>query len=588
MSQTIIVILICTALAAFSLYREIRREAKRHLALRITATLLAIVTLACIILPVSYVGDTGLIGQRKLLLTAGFNKDSFHLTGTDSIYTLDRTIYNQYPKAKLLTNVGELAGPLHAFGYGFTKNEISELADKPITFHPSPIPDGIIAASWTDQIKAGEFLTVQLKIKSGAKSYKVRLNGLNTTLDSAFIQPNKETDITLQTKPRTLGKIAYSLLVMEDKDTLENEQLPVFISAPKPLNVFILSASPDFETKFLKNWLSENGYSVASRATITKGKFSQEYINTAQADLSHISAQLLDKFDVLVGDQSLLQSLNATESNVLQQAVSEKGMGIIIKADSAGKARSWLQRDFTVTHVLGKQPAATATYLQGQGKTAKLTIDPLYIDSRNNIQPLVSDEQQRILAATALAGSGKLIFTTISNSYNWLLGGNKNDYYALWSLLLSKAARKSHATANWIVQNSTSTINSPVMLTVENDGNINTVTTDHIAAYPANNPILLFKKEITYWPAKAGWHEVAVGKAVNYQWYTWDKDSWTSLTAAYKQKLTNQYASQHPDHSDTFKQTIYKSRKAVPKIYFFILFLMAATFLWAESKFFNA
>jgi hypothetical protein len=41
--------------------------------------------------------------------------------------------------------------------------------------------------------------------------------------------------------------------------------------------------------------------------------------------------------------------------------------------------------DFTVTHVLGKQPAATAIYLQGKIKTAKLTIDPLYIDSRPTI-----------------------------------------------------------------------------------------------------------------------------------------------------------------------------------------------------------
>jgi hypothetical protein len=40
---------------------------------------------------------------------------------------------------------------------------------------------------------------------------------------------------------------------------------------------------------------------------------------------------------------------------------------------------------------------------------------------------------------------------------------------------------------------------------------------------------LLFKKEITYWPAKAGWHEVTAGKATNYQWYTWDKNSWKAL-----------------------------------------------------------
>jgi hypothetical protein len=41
----------------------------------------------------------------------------------------------------------------------------------------------------------------------------------------------------------------------------------------------MLSASPDFESKFLKNWLSENGYAVALRSAISKDKFNSEYIN---------------------------------------------------------------------------------------------------------------------------------------------------------------------------------------------------------------------------------------------------------------------------------------------------------------------
>lgn len=587
MNHTIIVILICIALAAWSLHREYRRELKRYLLLRILASIIAISSLACLILPITYFGDYKSADNRKILLTAGFAGDSIRATANDSIYTLDKTVHQQYPKAKLVSNINEITAPLHVFGYGLTKDELDELGVKQITFHPSHIPDGIIAASWTDQIKAGELLSVQLKYKNSTqRKYKLLLNGLNTTLDSATVPANNETDITLQTKPKSTGKMVYSLVVLAGKDTLQQEQIPVSINIIKPLNVLILSASPDFETKFLKNWLGENGYSVASRTIITKGKFSQEYINIEPANLTNLSAQLLNKFDVLIGDQSLLQSLNATESNAVQQAVTEKGMGVIIRADSTGKSNSWLQRNFTINPILGKQPAATAIYLQEKSKTAKLTTDPLYINNYNDIQTLATDEQKHVVIAAALTGAGKLIFTTLNNTHNWLLTGDRNDYYALWSLLLSNAARKVPVASNWTVQSAIPFVNQPVKLGLEKSEEVSNIEINHSIAYPATDATSLFRKNTTYWPDKIGWQE-AIANNSSYKWYTWSEKSWKSLNGAYKLSVTNKFIRQNRSNGRFTAQISYKNSIAVPKIYFFILFLMACSFLWAERKFFN-
>jgi hypothetical protein len=80
----------------------------------------------------------------------------------------------------------------------------------------------------------------------------------------------------------------------------------------------------------------------------------------SQFNLDKLSAQTLAQFDVVIGDLSVLSSLSSTESDVLKQAVADKGMGLIVRADSAGKT-SWLQRQFPVDRPSGKEPAPCVT-----------------------------------------------------------------------------------------------------------------------------------------------------------------------------------------------------------------------------------
>jgi hypothetical protein len=58
--------------------------------------------------------------------------------------------------------------------------------------------------------------------------------------------------------------------------------------------------------------------------------------------------------------------------------------------------------------------------------------------------------------------AGKLVFTTIGNTYSWMLAGNQTDYAALWSLLIDKAARKSPVTESWSVASGLPMVNKPV------------------------------------------------------------------------------------------------------------------------------
>jgi hypothetical protein len=513
MSWNIIVIIICLLLAAFAVYREYAREARAYLGWRIVASLSAVIALACFILPVTYPGKaTVTTGPGKILLTDGYDKDSIAADKTDSVYTLDKAIHQQYPKARLLDDAAGLfkdsahPAPVHVYGFGLGDAELAQLNNLPLSFHPSPVPDGFVAANWTEKVKAGQTFTAQGQYKNtSTKTYKLLLKGLNTTLDSASIPANTTTPFTLNTIPKSGGRAVYTLVVLNSKDTLQQEHLPVIVDKTQPLKVLILSASPDFESKFLKTWLSDNAYGVASRTSITKDKFSQEYVNMDQPDLTHITPALLGKFDVLVGDLSLLKSLSPAENGALQQEVMQKGMGVIIRSDSSGKAASWLQIGFGVTTIGGKQAANATLIINGKGKTAPLMVDPTYVNPSANSQTLVSDDHTHTLAAIAMSGAGKLVFSAIGNSHNWMLAGDKDDYTALWSLLINKAARKAPVTENWFVSTGIPAAGKPVELILENASAPGAISINKTAVYPTQNLYVPFQQSLTYWPATYGW-----------------------------------------------------------------------------------
>jgi hypothetical protein len=590
MSWNSVVIIICVLLAAFAIYREYSRENKVHLIWRIIAGLVTVISLACIALPLTYTTEPKQTTTNgKTLLTAGFDADS--LNNTDSIFTLDKTINQQYPKAKLLYNAQQLfndsahIAPINVFGYGLDEDELNHLSGRPFVFHPSVIPDGFTAANWTETVKAGQQFTIQGVYKnSSPKAYQMVLKGLNTTLDSVTVPAKLALPFTLTTTPKNSGRVVYSLMVLNGKDTISHEQIPVTIEKTQPLKVLTLSSSPDFESKFLRNWLGANGYGVASRSIITKGKFGQEYFNIDKPDLTHITTALLSEFDVVIGDLSELKNLSPAESSALQQEVAQKGLGLIVRADSSNKKASWVQGGFPITYLAGKQAAPSSLSLQGKGKTGKLTIDPVYISPQNNTQPLITNQYNQTLAGITLNGAGKVVVSTINNTYSWMLAGNKNDYTALWSLLIDKATRKLPSAENWAVTTSLPAINKSATLVSESALLSGDIQINKTNAYPAQNPAMPFQQLVAYWPAAYGWQQAAKPNSKPYWWYVWESNEWLSLKAAKRVALTSQYVKANMANTAVTKQIQQKTHAAVPKIYFYILFLMAATFLWAESK----
>ncbi|MBS1519389.1 MAG: hypothetical protein JST50_00215 [Bacteroidetes bacterium] len=586
MSWTVIVLIICCLLAAFAVWKEVNRPKRVNLALRIAASILVAAALACIVLPISYNKDISVADDHSaILLTAGFGADSLVNYKSDQIFTTDRTIQKSYPQAKL-TRLDELKadspafGRVHIFGYGLNENELKQLGHLPVVFHPSPLPVGITNINWSQKLKTGMDFTVQGRYNNtGSKTVKLILKGLSTQLDTAAIPAKSNNEFELTTVPKSEGRAVYHILATSGRDTLENENLPVEINPAQPLKVLILSASPDFETKFLKNWLAENGFEVAVRSTISKDKFSSEYANMQPVKVEHLDAGILEKFDVVIGDLSVLKTESALKSEVTQ-----KGLGIIIRADSLSKGSSWLQIEFPLEKFTIKNPSPVALNIRGQkSKSAPLKTDQTFISQTPPTQTLVTDMQNHGLVNSSLAGSGRLVFTAITNSYNWMLAGDKDDYAAFWSLLIKNAARKTPVSENWNIAGFP-TANEPIDLQLQSAQTPGKIVTDSSEIAPVQNPDIPFEWTSRYWPATTGWHNIKQNNGQAHWYYVYGKGDWKYAKITEKLAATSYYANTNPANGFVTKQIHEKVRIEVTKIYFYLLLLAACAYLWAEAK----
>ena len=588
MSWTIIVLIICCVLAAFTVWKEVNRPKKAHLVLRIITSVLAVIALACIILPISYNRDITIADDHAAaLLTPGFDPDSLANYKSDQLFTADRSIPKSYPQVKLVRldefkTGGLVPAKVHILGYGLNENELKQLDKLPVIFHPSLLPGGIIDINWNPKLRTGEKLIVQGTYNNtGSKAVKLVLKGLSTQLDTAIIPAKGSRDFELASLPKSEGRAVYHLLAITGADTIENENLPVEINPIQPLKVLILSASPDFETKFLKNWLAENGYEVAVRSTISKDKFSSEYANMQPVKTERLNAGILEQFDLVIGDLSILKTEGTLKSGVIQ-----KGLGLIIRADSLSKGSSWLQTNFPVEKLAVKNPSPLALNIRGMSKSAPLKTDQTFIHEMPATQACLTDGQNHSVVSSSLAGSGRLVFTAITNTYNWMLAGDKDDYAAFWSLLIKNAARKTHFPESWNVAGFP-TVNEPVDLQLQSAQTPVKVLADNSVIAPTQNPEILFEWNNSYWPAPIGWHSIKQNNGQAQWWYVYGRGDWKSVKAAEKLTATRHYASANPVNSFVTKQIHEKMRIEVPKIYFYMLLLAACTYLWVEAKLIN-
>ncbi len=592
-------IVLCCLLFSFLLWKEITRKNKSYLFLRITAAILAVISLASMALPVRFnKKKTVLSNQQAVLLTEGFNADSVNRflknNGTNiPVICLDEHIKNNNSfKADYVADVRLLSQQykdiraFHLFGFGLDEDELNAMQGNEIVFHQSKLLSGFTSIHWLQKIKSGDELIIQGSYNNttSAKT-KIVVSSFDTVLDSAFIFPNRQNAFTLATIPKVEGRATFSLYAITNKDTVEKEMIPVLVEKGKPLQMLMLASSPGFENRFLKNNLSQRGFGIVTRTTISRNKYAYDYINTSSVAVNHITTSLLKRFDILMADATELASLSKPELVVIQQQVAQKNMGLLIKADTAVSSAFYASRFQLTTN----RNALQKLQLQLSDTSQKLPALPVsnsyFIRDQNHAKPIVRDKENRIYAGSKLYGSGRIVFTTLANTYLWFLSGNEEAYNRYWTSLLNEAAAPHEAEEAWRISPALPSVNSPVTIRLQtNQTSIPQAQINGVSVYLKQNPDLPYQWNGTYYPRKKGW-QTGIGLTGNaFYWYVFNKVDWQHIRASQKIVATNQFVSEYWSLPKTKKIDTITKKLAVPKYIFYLFFLLCAGFLWAESK----
>ncbi len=584
-------------LLVFLFWKEISRKNKVHLIWRLAASIVAVESLVCLAIPPFYHGKSSInIDKKILLLTDGFSKDSLAKYRSFSpqktlIYTADKAIFQSLKSSNiqfiadlsLWRNTIPAGASLHVLGFGLEEDELQSLNQLPLTFTAPELPSGITKLNWNRRLTAGESFKVQGRfLNQNNNEVKLVLKGLNTNLDSVKIGAERSMDFSFSTIPKQSGRAVFQLLAA-GKDTVENETLPVIIEPQKTLKVLMLSASPDFESRFLKNWLAENAYQIAARSTISKNKITTDFTNIGKFPLEKITPSLLGKFDVLVTDATGFSSLSKAEVSAILAQTSAKGMGIIIRADSTADA-SFIRQNFTI--YASDRPQKELNLKLNEVNETRLKIQsdhPVFIKNQPNTQALVQDEAAHLVVNSKLYGSGKLLLSTLNNTFSWQLSGKQSAYSAFWSMLLAKAARKISRKEHVYTENFAGK-NSMTKVFLETADRNATLKINGEKLSLSRNPAIPFLQEAVFWPDRSGWFSISTQNNTADWIYIFENTDWKTLKASEKAEQTQQYARQFRAKQQNVQNRQKDELVLVPPIWFYLLFLFSVTFLWLETK----
>lgn len=606
-------------LLCFLIWQETKRQNKARLSLRILATVFAVTGLACMALPISYTRKLPVIvtalsksGNEKIyfndytgdnpaiLLTEGFSKEDVETflsiaKKTVPVFTVDEMLIPQ-PRysSSLITDIGSLIEKqfdvVHIFGYGLNKEELYALKKQPIIFHPSKI-NGISSIHWQQKINSGDKLSVQgCFINPSSSAKKIVLTGFNTTLDSVIIRSNKPQSFQLTATPKQIGRSVLTISVVENRDTIEKQPLPVQVEQGIPVKLLILASTPDFENRFLKNWLGQKGYELVARTAISKNKFDKGSVNTNVPNTDRITNELLDKFNVIIADAAELASLSKLELQALQTQIMQKGKGLIVRVDSMTQGNAFYSRRFPLVTLRSEPGQKISLQLTDSSELLQpLNIEnPFIIALQKGTLPLVTDKNYRVFVNSMLYGSGKIILSTVPNTFSWALSGNQTAYDNYWSELLNNAAGKKTVEENWQATPLLPELNKPVSIFLTTANTVLPQAQLEGSTVPLiNQADLPFTWTGTFWPQKPGWQAGIQLNGDAWYWYAYGKQDWKNVRAATKIQLTKQMAAENGVKNVTGAGSAVSQWVAIKKVWFFLLFLLCCGYLWVENKFYK-
>ncbi len=515
---------------------EIKKRPTKFLWVRLTGITLMTLGVAGLLfrpgLPVEHaVEEIVLIGEK----TPASQLDSLRRALPEALFISHDTLNTDIQASEILVT-----------GYGLPMEDLWKIEENQVRFLPAILSNTIVRFNADQQAIRGDTLLVSGEYAGDSSWIRLRWNG--QTMDS--VQTDLSGKFMLRDIPQVAGPRLYSMEV-QGEDTVQAYPWAIDISETTPKRIGIFLSFPSFEVRALKEYLGANGLTVLLRQSISRDKFSYEYLNTDERESMSWTDEFLSSLDILLLDQGFMENLSQSQFGRLEKALRE-GLGLILFPDGSSAGRG------------------------------ALTLDVSERDGDFFLQPTplletVHRENNRIIAGGKYVGQGRLMVSLNPTTYRWPLEGNSRQYETYWGALVRAAIRKpgsDRIQTTWPPR-----VDSPVMIEGASGG-IPKIQWENHPIAPKQDIYFPFRWTSDFWPDTSGWQKVIFDSDTS-RVFVYAQDDWEGIRFQQQQRAIRQL-----EGKTTATVPLTEGFEPMSRWVFLILFLLGYSIVWAEPKLF--
>jgi hypothetical protein len=458
-------------------------------------------------------------------------------------------------------------------GQGLRDFDLWQLENRSTSYVKGKLPKGIVKLKYAKQHRVGKAMLV-----SGLYNQPVLGNRLvlqassGEGLDSMVFDSQKKQGFRFESNPKTIGKFIYQLTEKDSTgNILTRSPLPFEVLENQVLRIFISNRFPSFETKYLKNFLAEEGHELVVRSQITKGRYKFEYFNTPRSPLYGFLEKDLKQFDLLILDADTFLSLSKSKKQGIVNVVKEFGTSIFVQPNEALFKTVSGMVDFGFIRD-GKNSISSFN-------RPKVQLEKYPYIFKNTKANVVALENY---GCGLVLGKGSISTTVLTNTYQLLLDGKADSYQEIWSKIIEATARPQEVQGSFESPEPFAFQDTPYSFTLCTELEKPLVLQADGYSLPLIKDLVL---EDTWnantYPEQKGWRSISVQSdtslVMNY--FVMDTIHWKSVIAA-NTILKNSRVFNRPDTSVVNKKTT----SEVPRWWFFFVFISSMGYLWLIPK----
>jgi hypothetical protein len=509
------------------------------------------------------------VSGSALLLTQGYTAEQF-----DSIKKQQNNVkVIKYNTGVDFSSSLDSIGQVTILGQGLRAFDFWQLEGIPTCYIKGDMPKGIVKLNYPKQHRIGDLLFINGVYHQPVLGNRLVLQSSSGEgLDSIVFDSDENFRFKFDSYPKTSGKYVYQLI---EKDSagkiLDSSPLPLMVLKKQVLRIFISNQSPSFETKYLKNFLSEEGHELVVRSQITKGRFKFEYFNTPRSPLEDFLEKDLKKFDLLILDTDTFLSLSKGTKQSIVNVIREYGTGVFVQPNEAlfrtanGMVDFGFERD-------GKDKISTFNRTKVQ-----LEKYPYAFEDRKANGIVIENYTYALVL-----GKGRLSTTVLSNTYQLLLDGKSIPYREVWSKIIEAAARPQEAVGVFETSDSFVFQDIPYSFTLSTALEKPMVQQSDDYSLPLIKDLVLEDRwHGTTYSVQKGWQSLAMqgDTSLVMDYFVMDTIQWKSVIGA-NMILENSRVFNPSDKLAVNRITT----SEVPRWGFFLVFFCCMVYLWLIPK----